>query len=69
MVHIDVKKLERIPDGGGWRAQPGQTRTNHTAGHVRVGKLHFPWTNGKVERFNRTLQAEWAYRQVFTSSA
>jgi transposase InsO family protein len=22
-----------------------------------------------VERFNRTLQVEWAYRQVFTSNA
>ncbi|TFD68569.1 transposase [Cryobacterium gelidum] len=142
MVHIDVKKLGRIPDGGGWRAQPGQTRTNDTAGHARIGydyvhaviddrtrlayvevhpdekgvtaaggllraaaffascgipkiervlsdnafayrksrvfkdavttlgaqqrfiKPHCPLTNGKVERFNRTLQAEWAYRQV-----
>lgn len=27
-----------------------------------------PQTNGKVERFNRTLQTEWAYRQVFTSN-
>jgi transposase InsO family protein len=25
--------------------------------------------NGKVERLNRTLQTEWAYRQVFTSNA
>lgn len=24
-----------------------------------------PWRNGKVERFNRTLQTEWAYRQPF----
>ena len=30
---------------------------------------HCPWQNGKVERFNRTLQTEWAYRQVFTSNA
>lgn len=29
---------------------------------------HCPWQNGKVERFNRTLQVEWAYRQVFTSN-
>lgn len=28
-----------------------------------------PWQNGKVERFNRTLQIEWAYRQVFLSNA
>lgn len=25
--------------------------------------------NGTVERFNRTVQVEWAYRQVFTSNA
>ena len=29
---------------------------------------HCPWQNGKVERFNRTLTHEWAYRQVFTSN-
>jgi transposase InsO family protein len=32
-------------------------------------KPHCPWQNGKVERLNRTLQTEWAYRQVFTSNA
>ena len=31
-------------------------------------KPHCPWQNGKVERFNRTLQTEWAYRQVFTTN-
>ena len=31
-------------------------------------KPHCPWQNGKVERFNRTLQIECAYRQVFTSN-
>lgn len=146
LVHIDVKKLGRIPDGGGWRADPDQSRRNHTAGHRRVGfdyvhaviddhtrlayaeihndekgvtaaavllraatffascgipkiervlsdnafayrlsadfkdavaqlgaeqrfiKPHCPWTNGKVERLNRTLATEWAYRQIFTSN-
>ena len=29
---------------------------------------HCPWQNGKVERFNRTLQTEWAYRQVFITN-
>ena len=28
-------------------------------------KPHCPWQNGKVERYNRTLQIEWAYRQIF----
>jgi transposase InsO family protein len=29
---------------------------------------HCPWQNGKVQRLNRTMQREWAYRQVFTSN-
>jgi transposase InsO family protein len=38
------------------------------ARHVFI-KPHCPWQNGKVERFNRTLAAEWAYRQPFTTNA
>jgi transposase InsO family protein len=146
LVHMDVKKLGRIPDGGGWRADGG-TPANHTsrvdkkpigydyvhslvddysrlaysevladeqgrtcAGFLRRAADYFsthgidhiqrlmtdnawayrhslrqvieqlgakqvfirpycPWQNGKVERLNRTLQTEWAYRQIFTSSA
>ena len=145
LVHMDVKKLGRIPAGGGWRAK-GQSATNHRAridktpvgydfvhslvdDHSRLAysevlpnekgptcagfldraityfaehnitrierlmtdnawayryslretcarhgirqifiKPHCPWQNGKVERLNRTLQTEWAYRQVFTSN-
>ena len=37
------------------------------AQHLTI-KPHCPWQNGKVERFNRTLQTEWAYHQVFTSN-
>ena len=145
LVHIDVKKLGRIPDGGGWRAS-GQSLGNHVTTHAKVGydyvhaavddhsrlayaeilddekgitcagfllraadcftahglavrevisdnarnytisrdfqaavaalgvrhltiKPHCPWQNGKVERFNRTIQVEWAYRQVFHTNA
>ena len=31
-------------------------------------KPRCPWTNGKVERFNRTLAREWAYRRPYTSN-
>jgi len=38
------------------------------AKHLTI-KPHCPWQNGKVERFNRTLQVECAYRRIFTSNA
>ncbi|WUH97702.1 IS481 family transposase [Spirillospora sp. NBC_00431] len=146
LIHIDVKKIGRIPDGGGWRAhgRPGSRTWQHrntrigfdyvhaavddhtrlayaeihpdergatAAGFLRRAAIYFaahgitgihrvmtdnafayrhsrdfaaalaalgarhklirphcPWQNGKVERFNRTLATEWAYRQVFTSN-
>ncbi len=151
LVHMDVKKLGRIPDGGGWRAHgrpavgADRARAQHAAkpgsgtgydyvhplvdDHSRLGysevlpdekgvtcagflaraaayfaahgiariervmtdnawayrqsikgvcaalgarqkfiRPHCPWQNGKVERLNRTLVTEWAYRQVFTSN-
>jgi len=147
LVHIDVKKIGRIPDGGGWKAH-GRAATNaakrklprigydyvHSMvdDHCRLAyseihpdetaitcatflaramayfaehgipsiervmtdnafayrhgrafrdvvsaagarqkfiKPHCPWQNGKVERYNRTLATEWAYRQVFTTNA
>jgi len=147
LVHVDVKKVGKIPDGGGWKAhgrQMGRTgkqkrakigydyvhsmvddcsrlayseilpdeqgpncagfllraaayfatfgitaieqvmtdnhwsysRSNDVraaiatigAKHVFI-KPHCPWQNGKVERFNRTLQIEWAYRHVYLTNA
>ena len=38
------------------------------ARHVLI-RAYCPWQNGKVERFNRTLATEWAYRQPFASNA
>lgn len=142
LVHMDVKKIGRIPDGGGWKAHgrgtprdrkngPGydyvhsvvddhsrlayseihaderaptcadffaraidffadhgvtierlitdnamayrhgaklrELLVDHRIAHKFI-RPHCPWQNGKVERFNRTLASEWAYRQVFTSN-
>lgn len=145
MIHVDVKKLGKIPAGGGWRLH-GRDATNaqrhkktklgydyvHTAiddhtrlayseihadekDHTSAGFLHraldwfashgirvrrvltdnawvyrkgtdwgwvcsawqlkrrftkpgCPWTNGKAERFNRTLLTEWAYARAWTSN-
>lgn len=144
LVHMDVKKLGRIPDGGGWKAfgrGNGGNRNRRTGsgydyvhslvddrtrlayseihpdekgptcagfleraldyfaarGIASVQRLmtdnawayryslrelcekrgitqkfikpHCPWQNGKVERLNRTLQTEWAYRRPYASNA
>lgn len=34
----------------------------------RFIRPHCPWTNGKVERLNRTLATEWAYSRPFGSN-
>jgi transposase InsO family protein len=34
----------------------------------RFTKPGCPWTNGKAERFNRTLLTEWAYARPWTSN-
>jgi len=146
LIHIDVKKLGKIPDGGGWRALGREATVAHKHKKVRIGfdyihaviddhsrlayaevlpdekgataaafllraadfyrhngiphiervisdnafayrkstafkaavaelgavqkfiKPHCPWTNGKIERFNRTLATEWAYHRPYTSN-
>ena len=147
LIHVDVKKIGRIPDGGGWKAWGRQTGSTWAKKKTRIGydyvhsvvddhsrlayseihndekgtttagfltraaeffascgiprieavmtdnhwsytksqaftnalgaigarhvtiRPHCPWQNGNVERFNRTLQTEWAYRQIFNTNS
>ena len=40
----------------------------HAIAHKRT-RPYRPQTNGKVERFHRTLLVEWAYVRLYTSEA
>ena len=35
--------------------------------HITI-RPHCPWQNGKVERFNRTLQTERAYSRIYLTN-
>jgi transposase InsO family protein len=52
LIHIDVKKLGRIPVGGGWRALG---RTARPRGHVRVG---FDYVHAAIDDYSRLAYAE-----------
>jgi transposase InsO family protein len=64
--------VERVMSDNHWSykrsSDVAKTLADARVKHVFI-KAHCPWQNGKVERFNRTLQTEWAYRRVFTSNA
>ena len=54
LVHVDVKKLGRIPAGGGWRAKGG-TRANHRAEHTRAG---WDFVHSMVDDHSRLAYSE-----------
>jgi transposase InsO family protein len=65
-----ITRIERIMTDNAWayRWSLRQVCTSLEARQIFI-KPHCPWQNGKVERLNRTLATEWAYRQIFTSNA
>jgi transposase InsO family protein len=63
--------IERIltDNGNGYRSKPWAARCNQLGiTHTRT-RPYRPATNGKVERFNRTLADEWAYARLWTSES
>lgn len=64
-----ITRIERIMTDNAWayRWSLRQVCAQLSARQIFI-KPHCPWQNGKVERLNRTLLTEWAYRQVFTSN-
>jgi transposase InsO family protein len=64
-----ITRIERLMTDNAW-AYRWSLREVCAAHGIRQKfiKPHCPWQNGKAERYNRTLQTEWAYRQVFATN-
>jgi transposase InsO family protein len=67
-----ITRIERVMSDNAFAyrhsAAFAQALADLGARHILI-RPHCPWTNGKVERFNRTLLREWAYSRVFSSNA
>ena len=64
-----ITRIERVMTDNAWAYRYSLREVVAELGaRQKFIKPHCPWQNGKVERLNRTLQTEWAYRQVFTSN-
>ncbi len=66
-----IKKVRRVlTDNGSWyrpllfNAALAKSRTRH-----KWTRPYRPQTNGKVERYQRTLAHEWAYSRAWSSNA
>lgn len=63
--------IERVMTDNAWNYRRSkdvrQVLTQLGAGH-RLTRSYRPQTNGKAERFNRTLLEEFAYKTLFTSN-
>ena len=61
--------IERVitDNGGCYRSLPWRTAVNSTGVTHKRTRPYRPQTNGKVERFNRTLLTEWAYLRPYRS--
>lgn len=58
MVHLDVKKVGRIPDGGGWRAHGRGSTATKTAKRGPAVKVGYTYLHSAVDGFSRLAYTE-----------
>ena len=61
MVHLDVKKVGRIPDGGGWRAHGRGTKAAKAAKAAKRGpgaRIGYTYLHSAVDGFSRLAYTE-----------
>ncbi|MFI6377799.1 IS481 family transposase, partial [Streptomyces sp. NPDC050546] len=66
-----IDRIERVLTDNAWPYRKSFAWRQALTDLGATGKLtraYRPQTNGKVERFNRTLLDEWAYRRPYTSN-
>ncbi|MGK5115507.1 IS481 family transposase [Geodermatophilus sp. CPCC 205506] len=56
-------------NGGCYRSRDWSAACAELGLTAKRTRPYRPQTNGKVERFNRTMTSEWAFAQLFTSEA
>lgn len=69
---VGIPKISQVMTDNHWSYTKSDAFINALntigANHITI-RPHCPWQNGKVERFNRTLQTEWAYTRIYTSNS